>query len=103
MICPCCGQTTDAVTIEQLARIVSPTMGALVRCFQAQPGEFITSSVLAARVYQHDKEGGPDYPGSSLNQLITYNRKKLRANGYDIESRMGRNGGYRLIVIGRSK
>jgi hypothetical protein len=96
--CPCCGQTIAAMPPELLARVVSDRCAELVTILAKSAGTFVPCAQVVAWVYRHDPEGGPYNARTCINQVVSYNRPKLRAMGWDIEGRLGPYGGYRLVV-----
>lgn len=96
--CPCCGQEIAAMPPELLAAIVSDKCAEIVTLLARNPGKFVPLVEVAAWVYRHDPEGGPMNAGSCINQVVSYNRPKMRAMGWDIVGRLGPYGGYKLQV-----
>lgn len=98
MPCPCCGQMTEAVRLETLVAVVSPTFSEMIELLAKTPGQFVPTDRIAAHVWRRDPNGGPLNANVCLSNLLAYNRRKLKALGYRIDGRMGRHGGYRLCI-----
>jgi len=96
--CPCCGQAIAAMSPDLLARVVSDKCAEIVTILAKSPGAFVPCVDVLRWVYRHDPEGGPMNAAACINQVIGYNRPKLRAMGWNIEGRLGPYGGYRLVV-----
>ena len=97
-LCPCCGQQTQAMSIERLVAVASPLAAEIISRLMKAPGEFVTSDAIARYIYRNEASGGPINYAACINQVISYNRPKLAAMGWLIESRLGPYGGYRLCV-----
>lgn len=96
--CPCCGQMTEAVRLETLVAVVSPMFAEMVDLLAKTPGRFVSTDRIATYVWRRDPNGGPINANVCLANLLSYNRRKLKALGYRIEGRLGRYGGYRLCI-----
>ena len=96
--CPCCGQTIAAMPPEILARVVSDKCAELVTLLAKTAGTFVPCEQVVAWVYRHDPDGGPLNARTVINQIVSYNRPKMKAMGWNIEGRLGPYGGYRLVV-----
>lgn len=98
-LCPCCGQKTNAVKLETLIEVVSPTFAEMVSLLAKTPGKFVPTDQIARWVWRRDPNGGPENANVCLSNLLSYNRRKLKALGYIVEGRLGRYGGYRLCIV----
>lgn len=96
--CPCCGQPTQAIDLATLAKVVSPTMGEMVDLLSSKPGAFFSSDEIARHIWRRTPHGGPEFLPSTIANMVNYNKRRLRALGWDIEGRLGRHGGYRLVI-----
>ena len=96
--CPCCGQPTEAVRLETLIAVVSPVFAEMVELLSKTPGQFVPTEKIASYVWRRNSDGGPLNANICLSNLLSYNRRKLKALGYRIEGRLGRYGGYRLCI-----
>ena len=96
--CPCCGQPIAAMAPDLLARVVSDKCAEIVTLLARTVGAFVPCETIVRHVYRHDPEGGPNNAAACINQVISYNRPKMRAMGWKIEGRLGPYGGYRLVV-----
>lgn len=97
-ICPCCGQKTDALPIETMVQVLSDKAAEIVVFLAKHPGQYVGSAAIARYIYRMDPEGGPLNAPACINQIIGYNRRKMAAMGWEVQSRMGVDGGYRLNV-----
>ena len=96
--CPCCGHETNALPIEKLVRVLSDKCAEIVTILTTAPGAFVPCEEIVRWVYRHDPDGGPMNAAACINQVISYNRPRLAAMGWQIEGRLGPYGGYRLSV-----
>ena len=101
--CPCCGQTISAMPPEMLARVVSDRCAEIVTLLARTAGSFVPCETIIRHVYRHDPDGGPVTAAACINQVVSYNRPKMAAMGWQIEGRLGPYGGYRLKVIEAAK
>lgn len=101
--CPCCGQVIAAMPPELLARAVSDKCAEIVILLSKRAGTFVPCADVIAWTYRHDPDGGPMNAAACINQVISYNRPKMRAMGWNIEGRLGPYGGYRLVVSDAAK
>ncbi len=95
---PCCGHETNAMSLDRLVRVLSAKCAEIVTILNTAPGEFVACENIVRWVYRHDPDGGPMNAASCINQVISYNRPRLAAMGWQIEGRLGPYGGYRLSV-----
>lgn len=79
--------------------LLSPIVAEVVGCLSKRPGEFVRTSDIAAQVWRRDPNGGPENFGICISSAIARNRHRLQALGWEIESRFGQPGGYRLRII----
>jgi hypothetical protein len=96
--CPCCGQPTQAVPIETMVAVVSPLLAEMVQILSKTPGQFVLTDQIASYIWRRDRDGGPENFAVCIASLVARNRQRLRALGWDVEGRLGRLGGYRIIV-----
>jgi hypothetical protein len=98
-ICPCCGQKVAAKPPTEAMEMVSPLFARMVDLLLKTPGRFVDRERIARHVWAGDPDGGPLNIGPSIRNLVTYNSKKLHAFGWDVEGRLGRYGGHRIVVL----
>ena len=96
--CPCCGQQTKAAKVETLVAVVSPVFAEMVTLLATKPGEFFDTDQVARHIWRNYSDGGPLNAGTSITNLVAYNKRRLKALGYDVQGRLGRYGGYRLVI-----
>ena len=83
---------------ELLALVVSDKCAEIVTLLAKTAGTFVDCQTITTWVYRHEPNGGPMNAAACINQIISYNRPKMAAMGWKIESRQGRYGGYKLSV-----
>ncbi len=98
-VCPCCGQSVDAKPPTEAMEMVSPLFARMVSILLKTPGQFVDRERIARHVWADDPEGGPLNTAPSIRNLVAYNVKKLNAFGWDVEGRLGRYGGHRIIKL----
>lgn len=101
--CPCCGQPTRSVPVETMTTFLSPIMSEMVLRLSREPGSFVLTSDLAYYIWRREPTGGPENAGICISSAVARNRARLRAMGWDIESRIGQPGGYRLVQAREQK
>lgn len=97
-VCPCCGGDIKAIDPQKLLQIVSPTFAEMVTRLLKSPGEYVRTEELARYIWRRDPNGGPESPAININNLVSYNKRRLTALGWEVVGRMGRHGGYMLRV-----
>lgn len=96
--CPCCGNDVESYPLEVLKGIVTPNMAEVVTILARRPGQFISAREIAGFIHRRDKDGGPIQAENSVSNTITYNRRRLKAMGWNIVSKLGTGGGFALVV-----
>lgn len=97
--CPCCGHPTNAMPVEKLAAVVSPLLAEMVGLLIKSPGEFVRTDRIADHIWRRDPNVGPVNFGVCISSLIARNRQRLHAIGWDVQSRIGSPGGYRIVIL----
>lgn len=97
--CPCCGFRDGSGNPKEIAKTLRLTKAerAMFGVFASRFGSFLTAQDIASAVYADDPNGGPLWADSCVAVFMGNFRTKLRAKGLDIEARLGRQGGRRMI------
>ena len=81
---------------------LSPLEAATLRAIADKKGEWITAMQIAAVIYAHRVDGGPEWAGRCVAVLVCNLKRKMRQlpAPFAIESRSG--AGYRLLQTERN-
>jgi hypothetical protein len=97
--CPCCGQAVASIDPAKLAAIVSPVMAEMIEILLRHPGEFVPSEKIAQHIWRRGADGGPTNTATAICSMVNFNRRRLKALGWEVKGRMGRYGGYMLSAV----
>lgn len=97
--CPCCGFREGSGNPADIARKLrlSWQQRAMFDVFAGNFGKFISGRQIADVIYADDPDGGPVNAENVISVPMPSFREKLRKHGLDIDTKLGRGGGRRMV------
>jgi hypothetical protein len=88
--CPCCGQPATVPAWQAALERLTPTQCRVARVVAVRRG--LSARELAAIVYEHDPDGGPETAERVIAQMVSRANKRIADFGFRIAPPKGARG-----------